>query len=105
MRTPALPAHPLPIQGALPAAPCTPQPPKVSVGEREPFLFPMGRDGAAGVRGIPTSASAQPWGTSLTLKHHPRLEHDASLSDWTCSYSSCTQTEHVYLKNSQPAII
>lgn len=71
MRTPALPAHPLPIQGALPAAPCTLQPPEVSVGEGEPFLFPMGRDGAAGVRGIPTSASAQPWGTSLTLKHHP----------------------------------
>lgn len=83
------------------AARHAPQSPKISVSEGERFLFPTDEDeeGPAGIVEVPTSASAQPWGTSLPLKHHAWHERDASLSDWTCSYSARTQqTEPLYLK-------
>lgn len=83
----------------LPAAQPAPQSPKISVDEGETFLFPTDREGAAGIVGVPASASAQPWGISLPLKHHVQRKRDTSLSDWTRSYSSRTQqTKHIYLK-------
>lgn len=83
----------------LPAVRHAPQSPKILVSEGEMFLFPTDEEGPAGIVGVPTSASVQPWGTSLPLKHHAQCERNASLSDWTCSYSARTQqTEPVYLK-------
>lgn len=84
---------------ALPAVQHTLQSPKILVDGGQKFLFPTDGEGPAKIVGVSASASAQPWGTSLPLKHRAWREHNAYLPDWVCSYSSYRQQiEQVYLK-------